>query len=458
MSPILFKLYLHDLAGDLDFRKEIEVFKFADDGTMRVTGSTTEECLQNLKIVCDSLHKWSTTWRMIINCNPSKTELICFGTAEKNFELIPQTFNIGNNIVSFVKKTRVLGLVMDHKLSYIDHGKEINRKILGRWVTICKHTNRNWGFKQHVIVRLLEVIVATCIQYAGIIWINNRSIGEVEQTWYRILKSATGAVFNISLSLAEAILGVLPLSISNKVNSIKHLLKLNIFSDANDRDPLKGFIGNHLQSNNYSHLISRVKDTFEFLEWKAKMEPGSFTANDLKIINTNYLEKFLELSSDACCYTKLQIKKYAELKWQTSIKSKFQIEGYSDAPKVNTMKLRFPSKTPRNLETLMISLFYPNNLLNEFLHRQNKSKYGSPLCCCGHGEQNSKHILLYCRNITASKRQEMSQLLSQYPLHSLDTHENNAFLISWTRMPKFFRLCLEIASEAMEFLRTEIVL
>ena len=55
-----------------------------------------------------------------------------------------------------MEKTKVLGLTMDRKLKYIEHGKDINRKILGRWVMICKHTNRNWGFKQHVIVRLLS--------------------------------------------------------------------------------------------------------------------------------------------------------------------------------------------------------------------------------------------------------------------------------------------------------------
>ena len=57
LSPILFKFYLQDLVSDIIFIKAVELYKFADDGTIRVTGSTTTECLQNLEIVCKSLHK-----------------------------------------------------------------------------------------------------------------------------------------------------------------------------------------------------------------------------------------------------------------------------------------------------------------------------------------------------------------------------------------------------------------
>ena len=89
---------------------------------------------------------------------------------------------LGNNSIKFVEKTKVLGLVMDKGLSYVDHGKMINNKILYRWVSICKYSNCNWGFRQHVIVCLLEVIMDTCVCYAGIIWFNRKSLSEVAGT------------------------------------------------------------------------------------------------------------------------------------------------------------------------------------------------------------------------------------------------------------------------------------
>ena len=62
---------------------------------------------------------------MIINCEAGKTELICVGTAEKYDSILPSTSLIGDNHIKFVEKIKVLGLIMDKNLAYIDHGKEI---------------------------------------------------------------------------------------------------------------------------------------------------------------------------------------------------------------------------------------------------------------------------------------------------------------------------------------------
>ena len=458
LSPILFKFYLHDLGQDLTTNPDIEVFKFADDGTLRVRGETTQECLCNLKLTCDAIYKWSITWRMIINCDPGKTELIGFGTAENDPNLLPLFFHLGSNKIMFVEKTKVLGLIMDRKLTYIDHAKDINRKILGRWATICKYTNRNWGFRQHVIVRLIEVLIYTRIHYAGTVWINNRSIKEVEGAWYRTIKAALGAVFNVKLSIAEMILGVLPLTISNKVNSVKHLLKLNIFP--NIEDPLKKLVDNHTKTGSYSPLTGKIKDVFQFLLWKSSLHPEDFTEEDLLIINNRDLEKFSCLSIKGCRYSKSEMKNYSEQLWQSSTNSQYQLEGFTEAPTVSTTKLKFPPKTSRQLETLFLSLFYPNNIMNEFLHRYNSSKFDSPLCVCGLAEQNSFHLLLSCPGVNITKRNNMSELLERHPFHNTSNHgySGNSLLISWSRLQEFFCLAVEITKEAEEFLRIEVVL
>ena len=203
LSQILFKFYVHDFASNSATKEGVSLFKFADDGTVMIARETTPCSLLSLKEVCNEIHEWSTRWRMIINCEPGKTELICFGTAEKDDSILPSTSLIGDNHIKFVEKTKVLGLIMDKNLAYIDHGKEINKKILHRWVSIYKYTNCNWGFRQHVIIRLMEVLMGKCICYAGIVWLNKRSIMEVEGTWYKVLKAATGAVSTLNRPLQK---------------------------------------------------------------------------------------------------------------------------------------------------------------------------------------------------------------------------------------------------------------
>ena len=324
LSPILFKIFLHDLGLDLINLSNVDVYKFAEDGTIQVVGRTTSECLETLELVCRALHKWSTTWRMIINCNKSKTELICFGTAEKRPDLIPEDILIGQNKIHFVTQTTVLGLTMDKDLTYKAHAESVKDKCLVRWINICKYSNRNWGFRQHVLVRLIEVLVSTCIHYAGTIWINPRSIRELEPLWYKMIKSAIGAVFNVSLCLGEIILGIPPITITNKLNSIKHLLKINI-SQIPD-DPLRDMISQHLMESNV-RTFNRVKEAFLFLQWKLIKTPEDFSNTDTTIVSSGDIQGFSYLSDSSCSYTKTQIQHYTEELWQKSVNNQYCMDG-----------------------------------------------------------------------------------------------------------------------------------
>ena len=128
LSPILFKLYLIDLLEDLKENDEIELYKFADDGSVKIACETTEQCKEGLNKVIESLTLWTRSWRMIINCNPNKTEYICFGTAERNAE-IPDSIKLADKTVERVQQTKVLGLTIDEKLTYIPHSKEVHKQV-----------------------------------------------------------------------------------------------------------------------------------------------------------------------------------------------------------------------------------------------------------------------------------------------------------------------------------------
>ena len=457
LSPILFKFFVHDLAMSLRKNPNVSTYKFADDGTLKVQAPNTPECLQLLKHVCDEVYKWSSTWRMVINCDVSKTELICFGTSEKDESPIPATFSLGKDMIRFVSSTKVLGLIVDKDLSYIEHGKYVNRKILHRWVTICKHTNRNWGFKQHVIVRLCEVLMCTSICYAGIIWMNPKSLAEVGSTWYRILKAAIGAVFNISLMNAEILLGILPLEFQNRINSIKHLLKLNILPIS--EDPLKKLITCQLKQCSYSRLTSKVKDTFQFLKWKRNKFENQFSTTDLSIIDGNHYDQYSELSPISCSYSKGMVRKYGEILWQTRTNILCQLEGFHESPKVSSSKLTFDSDVSRKQETLTMSLFYPNNLLLSFLNRFDPAKYPTLQCSCGKGEQSPLHILLYCMTVKSWNRDSVFKYLHDTKYHSLEAADNQrSLLLSWSREPGFLLLCVDIIKNVEHILKFEITL
>ena len=457
LSPILFKFYVHDFANNSAKRPDVSLYKFADDGTLKVASDTTLNCLQVLQYVCNDVYLWSTKWRMVINCDVSKTEIICFGTAEKDESLLPDSMALGNNSIKFVKKTKVLGLVMDKGLSYVDHGKMINNKILYRWVSICKYSNRNWGFRQHVIVRLLEVIMGTCVCYAGIIWFNRRSLSEVAGTWYKVLKSATGAIFNIQQSTAEALLGVPPLAIQNRINTVKHFLKLVILSPP--KDPLKDALQEQLSEKTYCPVTSKVKDVFHFLKWKQTRLASHFSHTDWNIINSNQFSLFGQLSTKSCSYSKPLMKQYTESVWQGLINNQCQLEGWSAAPQVSLSKLVFPKYSSREVETLTLSLFYPNNLLLSFLNNYDSIRFPSSACPCGNGLQDASHILLHCLMINNSHHLKFETFFKENPFHPVELlSDQKNLLLSWIRLPGFVEACCTAMRQLQSKLITEITL
>ena len=69
-----------DLAEEISGKSNVETFKFADDGTIKATGETTPACLETFNEILETVHKWSRKWRMVINCNRNKSEVIAFAT------------------------------------------------------------------------------------------------------------------------------------------------------------------------------------------------------------------------------------------------------------------------------------------------------------------------------------------------------------------------------------------
>ena len=399
LSPVLFKIYITDFLEELAQRPDISIYKFADDGTVKITANNSPACVEKMNHVLDYLQKWTKKWKMKINCDRNKTEIICFHTAEGDRQLIPESFTFGKETINRVTETTVLGLKIDENLSYIPHSQAVLNNLNYRWATLCKFSNRHWGFNQRVMLYLVVTLFISKLSYAGHIWITEQNIIEIEKLWYRILKAIIGAVLNIKYSIAEIILGIPPVSIQTKVNSLKHFLKLNNQPVQNDR--YKEFLESIFNSDTQPPmvLIRIYKELFKFLDWKIKKYPKHFCEEDQVIINSKNYTRFLHLSQQSCKYTKTMITSYTDsVLWLPKIQNQFQLDGYASAPIPTSGNIPIPRNTDRKTEVLLMSLFYKNNLLNQSLW--NISKVPSPLCsACQLHEETAEHLLFNCASV-----------------------------------------------------------
>ena len=454
LSPVLFRIFVMDLADTLNNRKDISVYKFADDGTIKVASNNTKTCIETLNYALGVVYNWTIKWRMIINCEPDKTEVIGFNTAEGDSTLIPNTFSLGAKSIKRVYKTKVLGLVLDENLDFKDHSKHVLNKLQKLWYTISQYSNRHWGFNKSVLTHVIKTLFLPTLFYASHIWMSKENMKDINTLYYKIIKAAIGAVFNIRQTFAEIILGIAPLSITNDINQIKHILKLNMTQIPEDR--LRKLIEEEIQ-NNESKVNYVIRQVFKFLKWKLLNRPDDITHNDQVIIQSGNLEQYFKLSPNTCKYTKTMMTNYTEYLWNNKVKNELQGEGLSIIPVAKCTPIPIPKEANREEEVLIMSLFYPNNLLNIFTNRYNAQKFPDPTCSCGQESQTPHHVLFRCGHNDHNLKTEIFEIFQQIvgAEAEIESHLN---LLKACKHANFIKKVAEIIKHQKHFLRTEIVL
>ena len=456
LSPILFRIYLLDILTDIENNENICLYKFADDGTVKVSGQTTEKCLETMSLVLSSIENWVGKNRMLVNCQPDKTEVICFSTAENNKALVPTSFKLCGKNIQLVKHTKALGVIIDEDLNFIEQGKAVHKKLVKKWGTICNYCHRHWGFNHQVMTQIIRTLFLSTLFYAGFLWINEKSIQEIKKLFYKILKSTTGAVFNTRSSLIEIILGIPPINILNSVNETKHYLKLML--NKTPADKLKEFLMQELESEENSVFHHPVRQTMKFLLWKSTHYPDLICEADKLKIQSKNVKEFTKLNPNSCKYTQPIMTKYIEHLWSKSIKNEYQLEGHSIIPNPSVKPLPIPKGISRNIEVLILSLFYENNLLNSFLYRYNPDFFISPLCPCTQEEQTANHLLFRCPLVNNQLRSQAYKNLQLAVGKEVALIESQVILMNASRNPAFMNNVIEIIKSIHHILRSDIIL
>ena len=458
LSPILFKFFILDLGKGLDINKTIEMYKFADDGTFKVSGELWINCQNLMIVVLSTLEEWCKHWRLVVNCKVDKTEIVIFSPKGQESQSLPNDIKMGEKTIRIVQKSKVLGLIIDNKLNYEEHSRSIFNQLNNRWVNICKYSNRNWGFNQKVLVRLLQTIFLSKLYYAGHVWINNKNVQDINKLWYKIIKAATGAVFNIKQALAEVILGLPPLLLVNDINKVKHYLKINI--QKTRWDQLKDDM--ECLSTEMNSMKLELTPVFKFLQWKLKKYPEKFTDWDKDIITSKNVTCYTELSSVSCSYSKKMIQQFTESQWQSTINNQYLSEGHQSIPRVSCNKLEISANIDRKVETVMLSHFYENNLMNEYLYRIGHHETLTPLCLCKAANETPYHRLLECELLDRHIRLELNDKIDEFLKENSDIRNDGILdhitLLNMSRNKNIMQLMLKAVKSNKEKYRTKIVL
>ena len=116
---MLFNLFISDIYDGLASKK----VKFADDGTIWLTGDIPDDLSVEMAKDLAKIANWTYKWRMKLNADKTENCLLT-----RNPEHTAPTVVMKGKVLKCTEKVKVLGVILDKKLTFQQHIDMVEKK------------------------------------------------------------------------------------------------------------------------------------------------------------------------------------------------------------------------------------------------------------------------------------------------------------------------------------------
>jgi hypothetical protein len=178
LGPALFLLHINDL------QTACPSVKYVDDTTLWES-CPSDISNSNIQAAANDVMNWCSRNNMQINCDKTKEMVIDFGKKRK---IIPEIL-MGDKVLERVDMTKLLGIIINNKLTWGDHVDYICKKVSKRiyFIRLLKRA----GISSHDILQVYYSIIRSVLEYACEIWhpgLNKCQTNQLEYIQKRIIK------------------------------------------------------------------------------------------------------------------------------------------------------------------------------------------------------------------------------------------------------------------------------
>jgi hypothetical protein len=175
LSPLLFNIYINDLAEDINSLgkgivcgdRMVSLLMYADD--LVLISDTTE----GLQLMLDTLHSWCVKWQILVNCD--KTQVVHF--RQMRHEKTSHIFMCGELELSLVDRYNYLGLIFTEHLCYKTMVKNVAQSAQRALGLLIAKSKAHGGFSYSTYTKLYDShtklydsLVWPVINYGAAIW------------------------------------------------------------------------------------------------------------------------------------------------------------------------------------------------------------------------------------------------------------------------------------------------
>ena len=413
LSPLLFIIYISEMLSNIHECNptktdvEAKAYKFADDGSVSVICNNTEECQKALQNICNLLEKWCKAWRLNINCNRNKTEVIIINDRREDSSRVLPKIKIGDKELRYVEKSKVLGVTIDKDLTFVHHARNVLSQCWNQWYKISKNTSRLHGLNTASLSLLFKTMVMSKLLYAAPVWLDKQA-HIFKDLWARVLLKLSGSEYHTERSITELMLNIPSLEIHYDVITTKFLLKCMSSED----DMIATIL--HIEQNEKHASHRHIQELKKFLLWKkakiAKENDSIALQSRRNTIRSQGVHLIDYMHHKDCYYTKHEIEEYRNFIWQQKLLNKFpehKIEAWEEL----NFKLFFPRGSTR-LQNTHTSEFIHGHSLRFANFRKTLRLDNSDICkYCNNQVDSTEHQLFECTVFDCPERTELLQLM-----------------------------------------------
>ena len=278
LGPLLFIITTNDISQALE---EYEVSIYADDMQILVHGSNINEMQVKLEAAIKKANNYYNENSLL--CNPTKTEIILFGTehqiAKQNKLQITVRNETETKVLTGDKHIKILGVYLDQHLNWNKHISFVKQKATNS-IRMLHRINHCLPRKQQRI--LYNSLVVPHFSYADIIWTNcgRKNIQKLQLAQNFAAKSMLGKSKRSSASSALKTLELIPLEQKRQIHLAVHVKKTLV---GNTTENIQKMYLNQLSRDNSR---SAIRGDLTYPKHRSKQYSDGTFYTSLKIWNS----------------------------------------------------------------------------------------------------------------------------------------------------------------------------
>ncbi len=164
LGPLLFIIFINSMSSVI---KHGDIFMYADDTTLCVSGDDVNDIVMKLESDMKSISTWLSENKLFLNTDKTKVMLVGTSAKLRSVNNVQFRVTVDNKVLENVNSYKCLGVIVDNELKWHNQVSDVMRKVFGKLALL----RRLKGFLDpSTLNTIYKALVQPHFDYCNIAW------------------------------------------------------------------------------------------------------------------------------------------------------------------------------------------------------------------------------------------------------------------------------------------------